>query len=148
MEQFTQAVANFKLLPARWSRPVALLFLAGELAVVMLILAGGRFLPAAFGLALLLLAAFTVALVSILARNLQTACNCFGNSQKPVTYTDVWRNIGLVLVAATGLWVTRMASNTNTNMTFLELLLMAIVTGVFVLVWANLGDIVTLFQTT
>lgn len=83
---------------------MALFFLSGEFAVVVLLFMGGQLLPLAFGLALLLLAAFTVALVSVLVRHIQTTCNCFGNSQKPVTYSDVWRNVGLSSVIAVGWW--------------------------------------------
>lgn len=98
--QFAQTITNFKLLPSRWSRPMALLFLMGELAVVVLALMGRSFLAGAFGLALLLLVAFTADLASILARNIHTVYNCFGSSERLIAYADLWRNAGFVLVAA------------------------------------------------
>ncbi|VAW31414.1 hypothetical protein MNBD_CHLOROFLEXI01-448, partial [hydrothermal vent metagenome] len=54
LPQFAQTITNFKLLPERWSQPMALLFLMGELTVVVLALIGGQWLSVAFGLAILL----------------------------------------------------------------------------------------------
>lgn len=141
---FAQTITSFKLLPPRWSKGVALLFLGGEAAVVVLLLIGGELLPLAFGLALLLLTTFTIALVSVLVRRIQTPCNCFGKRDQPVTYADVWRNAGLVLLSAIGLWTAGQASIT---LNLVELFLIAVIAIVFVLLWTNLTDIVTLFQT-
>lgn len=104
VNQFAQTIANFKLVPLRWGRPLALLFLSGEAAVVVLLVIGEQLLSLAFGLALILLAVFTAVLVSVLVRDIQTTCNCFGNSQKIVTYTDVWRNAGFIGCALLGWW--------------------------------------------
>ncbi len=104
LPQFAQTISNFKLLPKHWSQRIARFFLTVELAIVMLLVIGGSLMPLAFGLALLLLVVFTIALISVLARHIQTACNCFGSSQKSVTYADVWRNVGLSSVIAVGWW--------------------------------------------
>lgn len=147
VNQFAQTIANFKLVPLRWERPLALLFLSGEAAVVVFLVIGGQLLPLALGLALLLLMAFTAALVLVLVRNIQTACNCFGSTQKIVSYVDVWRNAGLVLVSAIGLWAAGATGNVKVTLTLIELFLIAIIATIFVLLWTNLHDIVTLFQT-
>ena len=145
VNQFAQTVANFKLVPLRWERPLALLFLSGEAAVVVFLVIGGQqLLPLAFILALLLLLAFTAALALVLVRDIQTSCNCFGNTQKTVSYVDVWRNAGLILVSAIGLWT---AGNVKGTLNLIELFLIAIIAIIFVLLWTNLTDIVTLFQT-
>ncbi len=144
---FAQTISRFDLLPERWSYPLALLFLGAELAVVILVIFGGSLLSLAFNLALLLLAVFTMALVSVLRRRLQAACNCFGASHQPVTHADVWRNVGFILVAAGGLWTTQAAGGVGAGLTFIEMLLLTIIASVFVLVWANLSDIMALFQT-
>lgn len=143
--QFAQTITNFKLLSPRWSRPLALLFLSAELAVVVLVLVDGRLLPLAFGLAFLLLIVFTIVLASTLARNIQTTCNCFGSSERLLDYADVWRNAGLVLVAGAGLWATGGVGDVDTSLTFIELLFMSIIAGAFALLWANLNDIVSMF---
>lgn len=102
---FAQTITNFKLLPPRWSKGVAWIFLGGEAAVVVFLLIGGELLPLAFGLALVLLTTFTIALVSVLVRGIQTTCNCFGHSQKPVTYANVWRNVAVMSVSLSGWWL-------------------------------------------
>lgn len=147
VNKFAQTITPFNLLPAHWSQPLALLFLSAELAVVILVLAGGQSLPIAFALALLLLSTFSATLLLVLARNIRASCNCFGHSYQPVTYADVWRNVGIILVAAGGLWATQAAGGTGAGLTFIEMLLLVIIASVFVLVWANLGDIMALFQT-
>ncbi|GIK56282.1 MAG: hypothetical protein BroJett015_19450 [Chloroflexota bacterium] len=144
---FAQTISRFDLLPQRWSYRLAMLFLGAELLVVILIMGGGPLLAPALGLALLLLVVFTMALASVLRRHLQAACNCFGHGHQPVTHADVWRNVGFILVAAGGLWATQVAGGTGAGLTFIEVLLLTIIAGVFVLVWANLSDIMALFQT-
>jgi peroxiredoxin len=103
--QFAGTIGRFKLLPGRWSRTAALLFLGGEAAVVVLLIVGGRFLPAAFALAGLLLILFTLALVSALRRGIETSCNCFGATDKPLTYYDVGRNAGFLACSLLGWWL-------------------------------------------
>jgi hypothetical protein len=103
--QFAETIGRFDLLPRRWSKTVALLFLGGEAAVVILIIAGGRLLPLAFALAGLLLAVFSLALLLALRRGIETACNCFGASEKPLTYYDVGRNAGFIACSVLGWWL-------------------------------------------
>src|SRR5579871_6128532 len=85
---FQQALYGFHLLSRRLSNLAALLFLGGEVAVVLLLLIGGPFLLYGFALAILLLLIFCMALASVLVRKLHTSCHCFGVSSKPVTHLD------------------------------------------------------------
>ncbi|GIK56294.1 MAG: hypothetical protein BroJett015_19570 [Chloroflexota bacterium] len=78
---FAQTISRFGLLPQWWSYPLALFFLGAELLVVILIIWDGPLLAPAFGLAALLLALFTTALVAARVRHMQTGCHCFGSSQ-------------------------------------------------------------------
>jgi peroxiredoxin len=103
--QFTGTMRKFDLLPAGWAGPAAVLFLGGEAAVIVLLILGGRLLPLAFALAGLLLILFTLALVSALRRNIEMSCNCFGASEKPLTYHDVWRNVGFMACSVLGWWL-------------------------------------------
>src|ERR1700737_4006721 len=99
---FKQAVLGFRLLPQHLSGPLAILFLCGEFTVVLLVTIGGSLLLSGFVLATLLLLIFCGALASVLARRLQTACNCFGSSEKNVSSADIWRNLGFILCASVG----------------------------------------------
>jgi hypothetical protein len=103
--QFAKTIGRFELLPRRWHKTAALLFLGGETAVVILLIAGGPLLPLAFALAGLLLLLFTLALLSALRRNIETSCHCFGSSDKPLTYYDVGRNAGFIACSLLGWWL-------------------------------------------
>jgi uncharacterized membrane protein YphA (DoxX/SURF4 family) len=103
--QFAATIGRFELLPRRWNKTAALLFLGGEAAVVVLLIAGGPLLPLAFALAGLLLLLFTLALLSALRRGIETSCNCFGASEKPLTYYDVGRNAGFIACSLLGWWL-------------------------------------------
>jgi hypothetical protein len=143
--QFAATIGRFELLPRRWTKTAALLFLGGEAAVVALLILGGRLLPLAFGLATLLLFVFTLALLSALRRGIETSCNCFGTSDKPLTYYDVGRNAGFILLAATGLGMAG-ATGAVPTLAFIEHLFIFIIAAVFVLLWTNLSEIAALLQ--
>src|SRR5215831_15640120 len=100
--QFQQAIYGFHLLSRRMSNLAALLFLCGEIAVVLFMLIGGPLLLYGFTLSILLLLIFCAALASVLVRKLYTPCYCFGTSAKPVTQADIWRNVGFLLCAGGG----------------------------------------------
>jgi len=76
-----------------------------ELAVVVLMLVPGLAVLGA-GLALLLLAVFTLALVSALLRGKRPACNCFGQApDKPISWWTAARNGVLLMLAGSLLLV-------------------------------------------
>jgi len=144
--KFKQAILGFHLLPRHLSGPIALLFLYGEFAVVLLTLIGGPFLLPAFALATLLLLIFCAALASVLARRLQTACNCFGSSEKSVSSADIWRNLGFILCATVGCGVLTWTRDAHVSLNSIEWLLASLGALVFVLIWIQLGEIVQLFR--
>src|SRR5579859_188906 len=90
LSQFQQTIAHFGLLPNRLHGIAALLFLSGEIGVVALVALGGQWLFSGFVLALVLFLVFCGALASVVVRKIQTPCNCFGASAKPVTPMDIW----------------------------------------------------------
>jgi peroxiredoxin len=103
--QFAKTIGRFELLPRRWNKTAAWIFLGGEAAVVVLLIVGGPLLPLAFALAGLLLLLFTLALLSALRRNIETSCNCFGASEKLLTYYDVGRNAVFMACSVLGWWL-------------------------------------------
>lgn len=144
LPQFQQTIANFRLLPAPMSYPTSLLFVGAEVAVVLLVALGGRFLLPGFLLALVLLLIFGAALISVLVRQIQTPCNCFGSNEKSVTQADIWRDAAFVLCALGGsvLIIGRMGLEQLELLTWLLIGGMAII---FVLTTSFLDDIVQLF---
>jgi hypothetical protein len=100
--RFADAVASFRMLPARAVRPVAYGFLAGEAGAAVLLCVPAT-VVAGFVLSAALLAAFTAAVGQALARKLNVPCPCFGASLAPVGPRHVVRDAVLVAVAGFGL---------------------------------------------
>ena len=100
---FLQSVSTFAIIPMRYSRASAAVIIAIEFIIVIFVVAGGAFLIASFALSLFVLASFTIAIVSVLMRKINTPCNCFGNSKKHVSYYEC--NEKCVLYALCGSWV-------------------------------------------
>jgi len=146
IQKFKQAILHFQLLPSHLSYPLAVLFLSGELAVVLFVIIGGPLLLPGFILATLLLLIFCGALASILVRRIQTACNCFGSNEKNVSYTDLWRNLGFILCASLGYETLIWTQGAPVRLGGVEWLLTSLGALVFVLIWIELGEIVQLFR--
>lgn len=91
--EFKQTIAKFGILPERLNSVGTFAILGCELGVVLLVSIGGVYLGFGFALAACLLLVFCIALVSVLARRIQTPCNCFGATEQPVSSSDVWRNV-------------------------------------------------------
>src|SRR4051812_26455003 len=75
LSRFEQAIATFNILPKRLTKFAVPVVLAAELAVVVLIVLGNRFLLFGFALALFLLVVFTIAIMAVLVRNMHAQCN-------------------------------------------------------------------------
>lgn len=144
--QFKQAISNFHILPRWLSGVAAMLFLCSEFAIVALVFIGGPLLILGFSLALGLLLFFCLALASVLARGIRTTCNCFGASMKEVSTFDVWRNIGLMICALVGIAMLIGAKSAWGPLSLLEWVLIGLGSGVFVMIWLQLGEIVQLFR--
>jgi hypothetical protein len=142
---FVRAVAGFQLLPRPLVPAAALLFLAGEVIVVGLLLFGGPFLAAGFGLVLGLLLLFSLALATVLARGLQTPCHCFGASDKAISGYDLWRNLGFMTVALLGLGA---LSAEPISLNWVEFGLVSLMATVCVIFAARLGEIIELLHAT
>jgi uncharacterized membrane protein YphA (DoxX/SURF4 family) len=143
---FQQTIRTFNLLPRRLSGPAALLFVCSEAIVVILIALGGVLLLPGFLLALGLLLLFCVALASVLARNIQTSCHCFGASKTPVSSLELWRNVGFILCALGGCLALLWAKDTAPSLSLPEWFLPGLAAALFVLLWSQLGEIAQLFR--
>ena len=138
-----RTISKFDLLPRRAATPVAYLFLAGEGAVVVLMTAAGTPLRIGFTLSFLMLAAFSAALASALRRDLDISCNCFGASETRLSRAHLVRNAGFMACALGGLAI----SGTNpAALGAWELSLVALATAVFVAVWSQLDQVVSLLR--
>jgi hypothetical protein len=146
VRSFVQTIQSFRLLPASLGGPAAVLFLCGEGIVVVCLGIGNAFLLPGFGLALLLLLLFSAALASVIARSISTSCNCFGTSEKVVTRTDLWRNAGLILCALGGCAGLSWEGGAQETLSLAAWVVTGLGALVFVLVWLQLQEIVSLFH--
>jgi uncharacterized membrane protein YphA (DoxX/SURF4 family) len=146
MAQFRQTLHAFDVLPRNLNNAAAMFFLGGEFVVVALVFISGPLLIFGFFLASVLLLLFCLALVSVLARGIHTTCNCFGASTKDISAFDVWRNIGLIICALTGVAMLIEAKSTRVPLSLLEWVLISLGAGVFVMIWLQLGELVQLFR--
>ncbi len=146
LSAFEQTIIRFALLPQPLSRLFAWVFLGGELAVAVLVALGGALLGVGFLLGAALLLVFSGALVSVLRRHIQTPCNCFGATEKPVSSADVWRNVGFLLCALGGSAILAWSHGVQTPLGLAEWSLIGLGGGVFVAFWLHLGAIVQLLQ--
>lgn len=144
---FDRAIVNFRLLPQMLNWVFSRIFLFSELAIVVCLVLGGNLLLIGFSLSIILLSIFSVALMSVLARNLHISCNCFGASENRVSIYDVWRNIGLIVFASLGWGTLTLANNHYVTPTLLEGILSGLVAVVFSSIWTHLGDIIHVFRT-
>lgn len=140
INQFAQTISSFKLLPSKLSTKIAFLVLTGELGIVGMILAGPSYLPFAFMAASVLLTGFSLALGWVLFKNIQTPCNCFGNSKNKVTVYDLIRNIGLLICTVlAGIVCT---TNYIQPISIFEWAIIALFSLIFVALMTNVNSIV------
>ena len=98
--QFAIEIGNYRLLEpiAPW---LAVILPFIEIVLGVVLIAGPRPWRRASALALMgLLAVFTVAVVTVVARGINVDCGCFGGQSGPVTWTTVIRDVTLLLVSS------------------------------------------------
>ena len=140
--QYVATVSEFRLLPKSFTRLAAVLILISELLVVIFLF---KWQVVAFWLASILLIIFSTAFISVLFRNIQVTCNCFGPSQHPVSQADLVRNFGFLLCSCGGSWLAKKPEVTVPIMP-LNSGIIGFMALAFVLIWTQLGEIYRLFQ--
>lgn len=135
---FQEAITDFELLPERAVKVATWAFLAGEALVIVLLVVGGGGLLAGFGLAIVLLALFSMALLLVLRRKLKVVCNCFGQSEQHISGYDVARNALLIVSCLGGLFALRSA---GASLSAGELALLGLMAAAATILITNLADI-------
>ena len=146
ISSFSDAITRFKFFPSRFSLMLSYLFLAGEIVVVLTMLIGWFFLPYGFLLSSLLYLAFSIALSSVVLRKIQTSCNCFGPSKKPVTPFHIVRAAGLMVLSAVSGVMLYLESTREVQLDLLGWVVMIMAGGVFSLIWIELDEIAALLK--
>ncbi|GAB4108585.1 MAG: hypothetical protein OHK0022_60200 [Roseiflexaceae bacterium] len=145
IRQFARTITAFQVFPSYLSMPFAVIMLLSEIAVVVLVLMGGNLLISGFLLAALLLTAFALALASALVRRIQTSCNCFGTTTKPISSLDLWRNGGLVVCALLGAGAANLPAS-QAALGPIEWAVLALAAVLFLSIWLQLDQLARLFS--
>jgi Methylamine utilisation protein MauE len=157
LQRFSDTITAFNLLPKAFSRWLAMLFLAAEMLVVVLLITGQFqpvFLVLGFGLAVVLLTAFSIGLAGVLNRKgkPKIRCNCFGaiSADKAVSFYDIWRNLLLGSCALLGgvLALSKLVTTVPASFTpgIAEWTLMGFASLVFVMVSLHIGELAGLLK--
>lgn len=101
---FLRSLQRMKVVPGPLERASAVTVAAAEVAIVLLMAFPAKATGImGFVVALGLLAVFTAAIVSVIARKIDTTCRCFGKSDTPLGRQHVVRNLMLMVMAGAGL---------------------------------------------
>ena len=144
LRAYRQAVVDLTKLPAAAARPVAVATLAAEGLVVLGLAAGRAALPAGFALAGVLLLVFSAVLVAALRRDAAVSCNCFGASERPVSWYDVARNGALLACCGAGVWGYALAHPLQPGAALV--MLTGLMAGCFFVIVTNTEDIVEVLR--
>ncbi len=148
VSSFTDAITRFKFFPRQFSPALAYLFLSGEILVVLLMLIGGFFRLYGYLLSFLMYLVFSIALSSVVIRKIDTSCNCFGPSEKPVTSFHIVRAAGLMALSAISGIILYLNNTSLVQPDLAGWVLMAMAGGIFTLIWIQVDEIAELFQKT
>jgi uncharacterized membrane protein YphA (DoxX/SURF4 family) len=140
---FRLAITDLRALPARLARPAAIGTVVAEALVVLGMIVGFAALPVGFVLAAVLLVLFSGVLVAALRRDAGVSCNCFGASERPISWYDIGRNTALMACCVAGLVGYAIADGRPAASVIVLLGLMA---GCFFLIVSNSEDIVELLR--
>ena len=136
---FEAAIADFEVLPRHWRRAAALCIPGAELCIVLLVVTGGPLLVVGFAMAVILLLAFSIALVRVLRRNFSVTCNCFGPTAQRVSTYDVIRNAILIDCGLLGIWT---LLEPRQSLPGTEVILLALMASCFVVLLIHLRDVI------
>jgi hypothetical protein len=110
LASFRDAITDFGVIPGSLTGAAALATVSAEGLVAAAVAAGGVLASAGFALGLALLAVFSALLAAALRRKAEFSCNCFGRSERKISWYDMARNVILGLCCAGGLWTYQAAA--------------------------------------
>jgi hypothetical protein len=137
---FRSTIIEFGVLPARLAPAAAVATITAEGLVVVLVAAGGVLSAAGFALALGLLAVFSAILGAALRKHANVSCNCFGPSERRVSWYDMARNglLGLCCAGGLGVW----AGSAGGHQSPALIVVLGLAAAGFLVIAANLDDFI------
>jgi hypothetical protein len=138
LREFVAAVAQMRVVPARWAVPAATAAIVAEASVLALV-AVPQTVQVGLGAATLLFGGFTAVLARAVSRGAQVGCHCFGASRTPVARRHVVRS-GVLCAAALGGTLT-LPSYPLTGIASPEILVAVVVAAIAATALVRLDDL-------
>jgi len=153
LSAFVDSLPRFGV-PRRYRGAVGWTLVGAELTTALTVVAGGPLLVTGFAIASVLLAAFSVVILTALGTGVVGPCHCFGKSLKPLSRVDLGRNGGFLVLAVIGLLLTTGSISAAAGQTIAILVtatrpqtVIGLVAGLaFALVWSQLSEVIHLFS--
>lgn len=102
IEEYIDAVRKFELVPSKLVVASAFIFLLSELLAFVLLIFFSSLSWAGFAICIILLSIFSIALFSSLSKGVEFSCNCFGQSDQPISRRHIYRNLFLLTMCIIG----------------------------------------------
>lgn len=146
INNYASSIGRFNLIPSRFSKIAAVILIAQEFLIVVLLLLDIRFQVVGFGIASVILLIFTFAIGAALFRGLRISCNCFGASEKRISTYDILRNILFIICSVIGLTLLISGKNMAETPTLVEAIIVSFWAIAFLQIATNLSNVASLFE--
>lgn len=143
---FQDTISQFGLIPEAWNRKIAILLMLSELAVVFLVAFGlYDLLTLGFVMANILLVMFTLVIIITLIRGFKVSCNCFGKTDKEVSWHDIVRNSVFILTNSVALIIHKTYYGVLIPHSEYEIVVIGLISIALVLSNLNIGHLAQLY---
>lgn len=139
VNEFKLTLLSLKIIPNRFISLSANLLILNEFLIILLLFISRQTIIIGFYLAISILLIFTFVLVIAIFTKDDFRCNCFGNSEKTASTTDIFRNVLLIILGITGSFIIT-SNHENYTLTFFEWGVIVFFASIIMLLWSNLTD--------
>jgi hypothetical protein len=145
-KSFEKTITNFAIIPKYFSGLLSKMIFIAEFAIIVLLIIGYKlqFYGFIFGSALFLV--YSIALISVLARGINTSCNCFGPDNQNVSKFHVFRSIIFLCICFLGLVLTFGNESVLFPIPFFVIIILFICAYLIQLFIVEIRDITRLFK--
>ena len=101
-ESFQQTVKNLKILPKLLIKPFSFAIIFVEFLLAIIVISSKSYFRYAFLFSSFLLILFTIMFLFVLSQKKLITCNCFGKTQKLISWFDIIRNLVFICISVLG----------------------------------------------
>jgi hypothetical protein len=141
IKDFESTISKFNIIPSKFSRLSSILIMVSEFLVVLFMVLHEALLTIGFLFSIAILLLFTLALAIVIMRRMKIKCNCFGSGNDNISYFDLMRNIGLIIVCFIGLIASQAVLGLSESPPLINSILIVMWSISFTILWINLSNI-------